>query len=237
MQNRYLDGTYLAQNPGWHTQDGFWKLTHVKRALKRAQLPDIIETVCDIGCGSGELLRRWAEEEPGVSFWGYEPSPQAFGLCLQKKPDNVEFVLSATPEKGKTFDLALALDVLEHVPSPQELLETLKQSAPRIILHVPLEKNLRTFLSPSLLERERRMVGHLHFYTWFSLKKLLQDSGLRVVGKHYTHKYLERPPVLKNVRSQVGMFIRKTVHFLLPRSWAALTVGGYSVMLVLERED
>ena len=81
------------------------------------------------------------------------------------------------------------------------------------------------------------MVGHLHFYTWFSLKKLLQDSGLRVVGKHYTHKYLERPPVLKNVRSQVGMFIRKTVHFLLPRSWAALTVGGYSVMLVLERED
>ena len=34
----YTDGTYLRNNPSWHTGDSAWKATHVLRMLERHHL-------------------------------------------------------------------------------------------------------------------------------------------------------------------------------------------------------
>ena len=82
MTNRYTDGTYLQDNPGWHGEDAAWKLAHVRRALKGAGIAETrLKTVCDAGCGAGGVIKLWTKELPETAFYGYDVSPQAFALA------------------------------------------------------------------------------------------------------------------------------------------------------------
>lgn len=232
MKSIYTDGTYLQANPGWHGQDAHWKLMHVLRALEQAGVAEQVRSVCDVGCGSGELIKEWARRQPQLRFTGCDISPQAHSLCLKGAPGNVHFVHGAKTG-GTHFDVALAIDVLEHVPDPQVFLNYLETQADLFVLHVPLDLSLRSVIKPEILEEERRTVGHIHFYTAPYLKRLLRARGYTILSWHYTNKYVERPPVLTLLRSRIGMWIRRAAHFLMPRAWAAWLVGGYSVMTVI----
>ena len=234
MESIYTDGSYLKANPGWHSQDGAWKLTHVQRALAVAGVAAALSTVCDIGCGSGELVKTWARQRPDMQFTGCEISPQAYALCVQNAPGNVRFVQGDAPVGGP-FDAVLAVDVMEHVPEPEKFLDGLHKLSDIAVLHVPLDLSFRTLIKPEILEEERRSVGHIHFYTAAYLKRFLHAQGYEILSWHYTNKYVERPPQLLNWRSRVGMCIRRLAHYGLPRAWAAWWVGGYSVMLVARR--
>ena len=233
MQSIYTDGSYLKSNPGWHQQDGAWKLGHVQRALAQAGLHP--STVCEVGCGAGELLKTWARQRPDMQFVGCDISPQAYALCTRKAPANVRFYLGELPEE-KGFDAVMAIDVLEHVPEPTVLVNNLKQISDILVLHIPLDLSFRTLIKPEILEEERQTVGHIHFYTAAYVKRFLQGQGYEIISWHYTNKYVERPPQLPRLRSRVGMFIRRLAHYGLPRAWAAWWVGGYSVMLVARRK-
>ena len=232
MDAIYTDGSYLKANPGWHKQDAAWKLAHVQRALAQARMAP--QTVCDIGCGSGELIKIWAREQPHMRFVGCDISPQAYALCVQDAPQTVRFVQGKEPDGGP-FDVALAIDVLEHVPEPEAFLNVLQKQAEAAVLHVPLDLAFRTLIKPEILEEERRTVGHIHSYTAAYLKRVLRRQGYEIVSWHYTNKYVECPPQLPRLRSRVGMFIRRLAHYGLPRAWAAWWVGGYSVMTVVHR--
>ena len=234
MKSIYTDGSYLKANPDWHTKDAPWKLSHVLRALSKAGLDRQIHTVCDLGCGSGGLIKAWAALRPDMQFTGCEISPQAYALCVQQAPRNVHFVQGQTPPAAR-FDAVLAIDVLEHVPEPEKFLDQMEKTADLMVLHIPLDLSLRSLLKPEILEEERRSVGHIHFYTAPFLKRLLRRRGYAVLSWHYTNKYVERPPQLSSLRSRIGMCIRRAAHYGLPRSWAAWLIGGYSVMLVARR--
>ncbi len=101
---------------------------------------------------------------------------------------------------------------------------------------MPLDLSVYARLRPSILEQERKTVGHLHFFTARTFLQELDLLGVRVRHMHYTNKYVERPPQITRWVSRVGMFIRQAAHKLLPPAWAAYWVGGYSLMLVLEKK-
>lgn len=231
MTSIYTDGTYLQANPGWHAQDARWKLQHVLRALEQAGVTEKLHNVCDVGCGAGELVKEWARKRPHMHFTGCDISPQAHQLCLQGAPENVHFVQGNKTGQA-SFDAVLAIDVLEHVPEPDLFLTHLESKAPLLVLHVPLDLSVRSVIKPEILETERRTVGHIHFYTAPYLRRVLRNRGYQILSWHYTNKYVECPPPLPRLRSRIGMLIRKVAHVLLPHSWAAWWVGGYSVMLV-----
>ena len=228
---QYTDGTYLANNPTWHTQDSGWKLSHVLRALQEAGVNNF-QSVCDMGCGSGELIKQWALQNPPVKFTGYDISPQAYTLCVQNNPKEVTFVTGEQVPKGP-FDIALIIDVLEHIEQEEQWLCQVLPSAKYGVLHIPLQRCLNSFLRPQFLEDERRLVGHVHFYTPKDVEQMLKRNGLKICSWHYTNIYLERPPELKTWKSRLGMKIRRFLHAILPLRLAALTVGGYSVMCVV----
>lgn len=232
MENRYTDGTYLSQNPSWHEEDAPWKLAHILRALQEAHLSDF-SSVLDAGCGSGGIIKNWASKAPHIRFTGWDISPQAHALALCNAPSNVRFIQSPyLPQES--FDLALAMDVIEHLEDPAAWLTRVAATAPYLVLHVPLDLSLRSRLNPQLLANEKKAVGHIQFFTAFSLKKLLRAQKLEIISAHYTNKYVERPPKLIHFKSRVGMCIRQAAHFLLPRAWAAYLIGGYSLMLVVK---
>lgn len=232
---RYTDGTYLTANPTWHAQDSAWKLSHVKQGLRNARLP-AVSSICEMGCGSGALLKQWAAQEPHLTFTGYEISPQAYQLCLKQAPKNVTFLQGEIPPRGP-FDLALALDVIEHIERDEEWLEQVVFAADYWIFHVPLERSVYTWLRPDFIAEERNRMGHVHFYTPAAVEKLFRKHHLKIISWHYTNKYMERPPELKTYRSRLGMKIRQWLHRILPTRWAALVVGGYSALVVCRRES
>ena len=231
MSNRYTDGSYLTKNPSWHKEDAPWKLMHILRAIRDARLTDFLR-VLDAGCGSGDIIKTWAQQAPQIHFIGWDISPQAYALAMRQKPDNVCFVQQKTPPQ-ENFDLVMAIDVLEHVPQYETWFKQISSLAPRIVLHVPLDLSLRSVLSPQLLERERQSVGHIHFFTARRLKRFLQQNGCQILSAHYTNKYVECPPALPRLKSRIGMAIRRLAHRLCP--WgSALLLGGYSLMVVVQ---
>lgn len=232
MSNLYTDGSYLAKNPSWHAEDAPWKLTHILRALHQADIQNF-SRVLDAGCGSGAIIKAWAAQAPHVQFTGWDISPQALTLAAQDAPQNVQFVSGEIPPQ-QPFDVALAIDVIEHIPSYEKWFNQVTASAPVLVLHVPLDLSVRSYLFPQLLAREREMVGHIHFFTAHSLKEFLKIQHCEILSAHYTNKYVECPPQLTRLKSRIGMLIRRLAHTCLPRAWAAFIIGGYSLMLVVK---
>lgn len=233
MKNRYTDGTYLAANPGWHAEDSAWKLAHVRRALKSAGAEESrLKTVCDAGCGAGKVIKLWAKELPETAFYGYDVSVQALSLARQGQPQNCVFRPEGEP---KPCNLLLLLDVLEHIPDWKEFFKKWTAQAGLIVVHMPLDLSVYARLRPSILRKERETVGHIHFFTARKFLRELDGLDMRVRHLHYTNKYVERPPQITRFISRAGMFIRRAAHRFLPRAWAAYWVGGYSLMLVLEK--
>ena len=232
MSNSYTDGSYLTKNPSWHTEDAPWKLAHILQALKEAGISQFA-SVLDAGCGSGAIIKAWAGLASQIQFTGWDISPQAYALAMVQKPDNVRFVQQENPPQ-ETFDLVMAIDVLEHIERQEDWFKQLSLRAPVAVLHVPLDLSLRSFLFPSLLERERQTVGHIHFFTARRLKQFLKNNHCQILAAHYTNKYVERPPQLTRLKSRIGMCIRRLAHHLLPHAWSALLIGGYSLMIVVK---
>ncbi len=58
-QSFYEDEKYLSKNESWHVEDSPWKATQIVKLINENDYElDIttIGTVCEVGCGAGEVL-------------------------------------------------------------------------------------------------------------------------------------------------------------------------------------
>jgi cyclopropane fatty-acyl-phospholipid synthase-like methyltransferase len=89
----YQNGTYLENNLTWNAEDSPWKARQIAKILRKNNITP--STVCEVGCGAGEILNCLANEYGDqVVFSGYEISPQAFELCKNKERRNLSFYLN-----------------------------------------------------------------------------------------------------------------------------------------------
>lgn len=81
-QELYTEGRHMENNPGWHVEGSARKAEQIIAALFKVNISP--RSVCDVGCGAGEVIRRLAKELPDCEFHGYEQSPQRISLsnCL-----------------------------------------------------------------------------------------------------------------------------------------------------------
>lgn len=101
-------------------------------------------SVLDIGCGEGVLVHEWAQRYPTARIVGVdleEPSIQAG--WEQRRAANLEYrVMRAEnlPFAEDEFELASAIEVLEHVPDPEHTLAEMARCARRhLLVSVPRE--------------------------------------------------------------------------------------------------
>lgn len=158
----YRDGSYLANNPSWHEEDSPWKARQIIRLLEANRLKP--STICEIGCGAGGILTSMAREmSPTTRFKGYEISPDAFALCASKRASNVQFSLTdLLAEDAEHFDVALAIDVFEHVEDYFGFLRKLKPRATYKVFHIPLDMSVLWTLLKWPIVNGRNRVGLLH---------------------------------------------------------------------------
>ncbi|MGD0455926.1 MAG: class I SAM-dependent methyltransferase, partial [Solirubrobacteraceae bacterium] len=101
-------------------------------------------SVLDVGCGEGVLVQRWAARLGDGRVVGIdleEESIQA-GWAVHQAP-NLEYrVMEAAnlPFAEGEFDLASAIEVLEHVPDPEHTVAEMARCAQRhLLVSVPRE--------------------------------------------------------------------------------------------------
>jgi 2-polyprenyl-3-methyl-5-hydroxy-6-metoxy-1,4-benzoquinol methylase len=141
-------------------------------------------SVLDVGCGEGVLVHRWAQrlgEGRVVGIDLEEESIQA-GWAERQAP-NLEYrVMEAEnlPFAAEEFELASAIEVLEHLPDPEHTLSEMARCARRHLLvsvpHEPLWRMLN-MARGAYWSDLGNTPGHLNHWSRRSFVELLSRHG------------------------------------------------------------
>lgn len=152
------------------------------------------KTILDVGCANGalgEILKKIAP----CDVTGIEVSLQA-GEDARRVLDRV-FVFNTEDEsawpaelKGRIFDKIVISEVLEHIFAPEELLtrlSMLSRGHTVVVVTVPnilFWKNRLRILLGHFEYAERGLMdrGHIRFFSWKSLRELVNECGFKITG-------------------------------------------------------
>jgi 2-polyprenyl-3-methyl-5-hydroxy-6-metoxy-1,4-benzoquinol methylase len=169
----------------------------------------------DLGCGRGEFAQVLRGE--GFSVVGLDANPQNVTACKElgfeaKRAD----LNQRLPLDDNSFDLAVMLDVIEHIP----LADTLLVEAARILR----KDGLLLLSTPNaawILHRIRGLLGHpppgegyhFRFFVRSNLTNILNQAGFEIVRRNsWTYplpsvnrlrRYLGQPRIDWHVPAQV----------------------------------
>lgn len=232
LESRYYDGTYLAENPDWDRADASWKALLVASILADHEIKPA--TVCEVGCGTGDVLAHLVKNLPSARMVGYDVSPQAAGFWDQhgKGAGNLEFHQGDFHELNRTvFDVLLMLDVFEHVRDPFTFLEKSRAHSNHFVFHIPLDLSASSVARGSPLTDVRHKVGHLHYYTKDLALATLSDTGYEIVDWRYTGAALHAPN--RTLRTRLSALPRALAYAI--HKDAAVRLLGGETLLVLAR--
>ena len=81
-EERYNDGSYLLTHPTWDAEHSWLKAKNIQKILENNNIK--IKTMCEVGCGAGEILLTLQRNNIGKEFAGYEISTVAHAICKSK---------------------------------------------------------------------------------------------------------------------------------------------------------
>lgn len=227
--NMYKDGSYLENNPTWDVEDSPWKVRQISKIFGANNISP--STICEVGCGAGEILKCLTMEfGDNVMFSGYEISPQAFEICRKKETQNLKFYLiDLLDEIESTFDVVMAIDVVEHVEDYFGFLRKLRTKGTYKVFCIPLALSVQAVLRSSPIVKSRASVGHIHCFTKESALATLKDTGYEVIDYFYTSDCLELPN-----RGWQSYLLRlpRRLFFSMHQDWAARILGGFSLLVL-----
>jgi SAM-dependent methyltransferase len=138
--------------------------------------------ILDFGCGRGnwtvEMARRGGRAV-GVDI-AERSLETARRYAYRLSPDRARFVLGSLPEAGlpdSSFDLAVSLCVLEHIPNLSAVLETVRRLLKPGGVWIASVDALGTMDDPALLEKHRRDHGVAQYFTPETLRERFEAAG------------------------------------------------------------
>lgn len=228
----YEDGKYLLNNPSWHEEDSLWKAGYIFEMMERNNLSP--ESVLEVGCGAGGVISELQKMlGAACTFFGYDISPQAIELAKSKSNDRLFFKhMDVRGEKDLKSDVALVIDVFEHVEDCFGFLREIAGISDYKIFHIPLDLSAQSVVRAGRLISERERIGHIHYFTKDTALSLLKDTGYEVLDCFYTPFAAELPA--KSIKSFLARLPRKIL-FAVNKDLAVRLLGGYSLMVLAKR--
>ena len=230
VELRYCDGAYLAENPDWDRKDAPWKAAQVATILSDNKIEPY--SVCEVGCGSGDVLVQLKKVLPSVKMTGYDISPQAaqFWEHHNVAEGGVEFQLGNFHEINIVkYDVLLILDVFEHVCDPFSFLENSMRYATYFVFHIPLDLSASTVFRGYPLINARKKVGHLHYYTKDLALSTLLDTGYEVLDWRYTGASLNSPN--RSLKTRLAALPRR-IAYAVNKDFGVRLLGGETLLVL-----
>jgi ubiquinone/menaquinone biosynthesis C-methylase UbiE len=143
------------------------------------------QSLLDVGCGEGVLTEKWARRlGPSRRVVGIDlDDPQLHAEWAQRQAPGLEYrVMKAEnlPFADGEFDVATAIEVLEHVPDPAHTVAEMARVAGRhLLVSVPREPLWRglNMARGAYLKELGNTPGHLNHWSKRSFVKLLSRHG------------------------------------------------------------
>jgi len=148
------------------------------------------QSLLDVGCGEGVLVHEWAGRIAPRRVVGIdleEPSIQAG--WEQRTAPNLEYRImkaESMPFADGEFDVATAIEVLEHVPDPAHTVAEMARVAKRhLIVSVPREPLWRALnmARGAYLKQLGNTPGHVNHWSKRSFVALLSQHGTVVEAR------------------------------------------------------
>ena len=170
-----------------------------------------------------------------MRFVGYEISPQAYDLCRTRATDRLEFRLedpfAEDPAAGSRIDLALAMDVVEHVEDYFDFLRRLRGLGTHKVLHIPLDISAYSALGGTLM-RGRQAMGHIQYFTRATALATLRECGYELVDDFYTFGAIEAPGAPNNSAAAKALRLTRRMLYYVNKELMVRVLGGASVLVL-----
>jgi 2-polyprenyl-3-methyl-5-hydroxy-6-metoxy-1,4-benzoquinol methylase len=140
-------------------------------------------TILDVGCGEGVLTERWARRTPGRVVGIDLDDPLLHAEWAKRQVPNLEYrVMKAEnlPFGDGEFELAAAIEVLEHVPDPEHTVaEMARVASKHLLVSVPREPLWRglNMARGAYLRELGNTPGHLNHWSKRGFVSLLSQHG------------------------------------------------------------
>lgn len=189
----------------------WWHQHRVRMAVQFFKSTGLTKpSVLDIGCGTGGFMQQFAEMVDASSTVGIETSPLGLKACREKGLDVLDQdLMDPLVLPREDFDIATAMDVLEHLPDERPALQLVHKNLKprgRFIISVPA--------LPSMWSSWDEHLNHFRRYTVPTLRSVLEEEGFeiecitygfgfalipaklrRLMGEEYDQNTCEFPPV------------------------------------------
>lgn len=236
---------YECFNAGVLARNSFAAYSHQARRMLRTFAPAVSHAVSpkrmfDYGCGGGHFLK--AAADLGFDALGMEIDGASVRYGRQRGMEIVHGTLPSAVANLPTdgFDLIVCMHVLEHVPSPWDVVRCLGGLARDdavILLGVPDQDSI-----PSSLKIAARKFGlkrsewgfvqppiHLHGFSRASLKHVLEKAGIEPI------RILRTSPLDRFTFPSADSYWRGRACHRLVYSLAALAGGGGHLLAVCKK--
>jgi 2-polyprenyl-3-methyl-5-hydroxy-6-metoxy-1,4-benzoquinol methylase len=145
------------------------------------------ESVLDVGCGEGVLTAQWAQQLGEKRIVGIDlEDPKLWAEWATRRRPNLEYRAMPAenlPFAAGEFDLATAIEVLEHVPEPEHTLaEMARVARGHLLVSVPREPLWRALniARGAYLRDLGNTPGHVNHWSKRSFVALLSSYGVVV---------------------------------------------------------
>jgi 2-polyprenyl-3-methyl-5-hydroxy-6-metoxy-1,4-benzoquinol methylase len=158
-------------------------MANFERTLEELFVKAAPKTLLDVGCGEGVLTHEWAKRVDGKVIGIDLDDPALHAEWEKRQAPNLEYrILKAEnmPFEDKSFDVASAIEVLEHVPDPEHTVaEMARVASGWLLVSVPREPLWRALnmARGAYWKDLGNTPGHLNHWSKRSFVQLLSKHG------------------------------------------------------------
>ncbi|MBA2516695.1 MAG: class I SAM-dependent methyltransferase [Solirubrobacterales bacterium] len=141
-------------------------------------------SLLDVGCGEGVLIEKWARALPDKRVVGIDlEDPAIQAEWERRQAPNLEYQIMKAenlPFADGEFDVATAIEVLEHVPDPEHTVaEMARVASGHLLVSVPREPLWRglNLARGAYVKQLGNTPGHLNHWSRRSFVELLSRHG------------------------------------------------------------
>jgi cyclopropane fatty-acyl-phospholipid synthase-like methyltransferase len=185
------------------------------------------KTICEVGCGAGQIINYLHNYFPETIFFGYEISEDAYKMAKSLENNRLKYYNHDLFVENVYYDVLLIMDVVEHVKDYFGFVEKCYKSANYKIFHFPLDMSILSIIRNDIM-RDRNKLGHLHYFSKDTVLATLKESNHEIIDWFYT------PGIEINNQTFSQKFLNffRKILFKINKDFAVKTLSGYSIIVL-----